>query len=214
MMKKFLNLSHKTLTKICYLLGAFLLAAWMLLQFAVDTLFYATGRIHPQTVTLADTDLYTLVDLEWDGADTLTALTGDVQLHLQPGQPVRNLRLVAEYSTQDSYERDLYWHLPGGGYTPKRRIWPTAGPDGSWEYTLPFYAGQNLRLDLADQSGVEIRIKALELNQRPAWYTYFIPTLWQLLWLAAVPGLLACAAALVQDGVRLIRQMKKRGPNT
>ena len=71
-----------------YLLGVLGLAVWLLAQFAADSVLYAAGLLRPQTVTLADTGLYTLVDLEWDGADTLTALTGDVQLHLQPGQRV------------------------------------------------------------------------------------------------------------------------------
>lgn len=210
-MKKWLELSPRKLAKIFYIAGILCLAACMVVTFAADTVLYASGKIHPQTITLADTDWYTLVDLEWDGADTLTALSGDVQLYLQPGQRVRNLRLVAKYDSDIGYERDLYWHLPGGGYTPKRRVWPTVGPDGSWTYTVPLFAGQNLRLDLADQSGVHITLQALEINQQPAWYQYFIPTLWQLFWLAVAPGLLACAAALVQDVIK-IRQTKKGGP--
>lgn len=210
-MKHWLQVPPKKMAKLFYLAGILCLIAAMVITFAADTVLYASGRMHPQTITLADTDLYTLVDMEWDGADTLTALSGDVQLYLQPGQRVRTLRLVAKYDSDMSYERDLYWHLPGGGYTPKRRVWPTAGPDGSWLYTVPLLAGQNLRLDLADQSGVHIELKALEINQRPAWYHYFIPTLWQLFWLAVVPGLLACAAALVQDVIK-IRQTKKGGP--
>lgn len=211
-MKHWTEWSHRTLLKVCYGLGCVVLAASMLLHFAVDSVSYATGRLHHQVLTLADTDLYTLVDLAWDGADTLTAQTGDVQLLLQPGQPVRNLRLYATYSTQAGYERDLYWHLPGQGYSRRHRVWPTAGPDGSWDYTLPLLAGKGLRLDLADQSGVDICVQAVEINRRPAWYTYLIPTLWQLAWLAAVPGLLACAAALLQDGIRKIRLSKKGGP--
>ena len=203
----------RSLTATLYLAGALLLLLSMAVTFAADTLSFATGRLHPQTITLADTEWYTLVDLAWDGADTLTALSGDVQIHLQPGQPVRYLRLEAAYSTADSYERDLYWHLPGRGYSPRYRVWPNPGPDGVWEYTVPLWAGQNLRLDLADQSGAEIRIHQIVLNEQPVWYTYFIPTLWQLLWLAIGPGLLACGAALAQDAVRCVRHKKEGGPH-
>lgn len=213
-MKKLRTLFAGHTAAVLYALGALGLVLWLLAQFAADSALYALGLLRPQTVTLADTGLYTLVDLEWDGADTLTALTGDVQLHLQPGQRVRTLRLVADYSTTLSYERDLYWHLPGMGYTPRLRIWPQAGPNGSWSYTLPVYAGQNLRLDLADQSGVEITIREIVLNERPALYTYFVPTLWQLLWLAAVPGLLACAIALGRDILARKPHTKKGGPKS
>lgn len=210
-MKENKMLSHRQLTKWLYLLGAGILLAGMVLTFALDSLLYATGRLRPQTITLADTEYYTLVDLDWDGGETLTARSGDVQLHLQPGQRVRNLRLNAEYDGTASYERDLYWHFPGQGFSPKHRVWPSVGPDGSWDYTVPLLAGQNLRLDLADQSGAEIRIHSLELNRRPPWYTYFIPSLWQLLWLGTVPGLLSCGAALAGDLLCRVHQKKEGG---
>ena len=71
--------------------------------------------------------------------------TGDAQLLLNPGTLVRRLRLVARYEGEASAEKDLYYHLPGFGYTSRLRVWPTAQPDGSWLYTLPRFAGQGLR---------------------------------------------------------------------
>ena len=210
-MKKLAKMPLRTLTKWLYLAGAALLLLCMLGRFAVESLFYATGRIYPQTITLADTDRYTLAQLEWDGGETLTALTGDVQLYLQPGQPVRYLRLYADYPGGAGYEKDLYWHLPGRGYTPRCRVWPAAGPDGSWDYTVPLLAGQNLRLDLADQSGAVIQVKAIVLNQRPPVLSYCIPTLWQLACLAVLPGLLGCAAGILRDALAHARQTKKGG---
>ena len=210
-MKKLAQMPLRTLTRWLYLAGAALLVLCLLGRFAADSLLYATGRIYPQTITLADTGLYTLADLAWDGGETLTAQTGDVQLYLQPGQPVRYLRLYADYPGGADYEKDLYWHLPGRGYTPRCRVWPTPGPDGSWDYTVPLLAGQNLRLDLADQSGAQIRVKAIVLNQRPPLADYCIPTLWQLACLAVLPGLLGCAAGLVRDAAARPRHTKKGG---
>lgn len=192
--------------KLLYLLGAAGLLLSMLLTFALDSIGYAAGILREQTVTLADTGLYTLVSLEPQGGDVLVSATGDAQLLLQPGQRVRRLRLVAEYPADVSCEKDLYWHLPGQGYTPACRVWPAAAGAGSWSYTVPWLAGQNLRLDLADQSGVRIRLTAVVLNERPAWYTYFVPSLHQLFWLAAAPGLAACAAALIRDAGALRRR--------
>ena len=174
-------------------------ACWMLASFLFDTLSYATGRIREQTITLEDTGVYTLVNMTREG-DTLTAATGDAQLLLHPGQPIRTLRLVAEYETPGTNEMDLYYHLPGGGYSAQLRVWPLLLADGaSWGYRLPLITGQNIRLDLADQSGVAVRVEKLVCNERPAWYTYFVPSLWQLLWLAAAPGLAGCLLALLRE---------------
>lgn len=179
-----------------YGLGVAGLVLCMLANFALDGVLYAAGILREQTITLADTALYQLVNLEQTGPDTLTSLTGDAQLLLTPGQPVRRLRLVAGYE-EGSHERDLYYHLPGGGYSARLRVWPALSEDGaSWIYTVPRWAGQNVRLDLVDTAPATVRVEAVILNERPAWYRYFIPTPWQLFWLAAVPGLLACAVTL------------------
>ena len=96
-------------------------------------------------------------------------------------------------------EKDLYYHLPGFGYTPLLRVWPASQPDGSWLYTLPRFAGQGLRLDLADSAGVRLELEAIVLNERlPAW-RYFVPSVWQLFWLAALPGLAGCAVTLKRE---------------
>nr|WP_317401713.1 hypothetical protein [uncultured Gemmiger sp.] len=182
-----------------YLLGVLLLVLSMVGSFALDGVLYALGVYEEKTVTLADTDQYTLVNMEEIAPGVLTSTTGDAQLLLTPGTLVRRLRLVAEY-TGDGGEKDLYYHLPGMGYTPRLRVWPTAAPDGeSWTYTLPRTAGQNLRLDLADTSGVEVQVTALLLNERPAWTTYFVPGGWQLFWLAVLPGLAGCLLTLRRD---------------
>ncbi len=197
--------------KVLYLLGAAGLLCTMLFSFALDAVCYAAGIYREQTVTLSDAGLYTLVNLEQTAPDTLTAVTGDAQLLLQPGQRVRRLRLLAEYPQDASSEMDLYWHLPGSGYSAARRVWPAPAAGGGWSYTLPWYAGRNLRLDLADQSGVRIRVTAIVLNERPAWYAYFLPSLHQLFWLAAAPGLAACALLLFRDAAALCRTAHNKG---
>lgn len=188
------------LPALCALAAAvlWLLSAVFLLAF--DSLCYATGRLTPQTVTLADSELYTLEQLEFLSADTLVSTEGDSKLFLTPGQPVRTLRLVAEYS-QDGSEKDLYYHLPGQGYSQKLRLWPTQTAGEEYSYTVPFYAGQNLRLDLCDRSGIEVRVKAIVLNEPQPWYSYFVPSPWQLFWLAAGAGLAACTLALIRDAL-------------
>lgn len=181
-----------------YGLGAVLLILTLAGNFALDQVLYAAGLLQEQTITLADTDRYTLVNLEQTGPDTLVSQTGDAQLLLETRGLVRRVRLVAAYDAAGAdCERDLYYHLPGGGYTPRLRVWPRLAADGaSWTYTVPRWAGQNLRLDLADTAPVTIRLQAVVLNERAAWYTYFIPSLWQLFWLAAAPGLAGCAVTL------------------
>ena len=181
-----------------YALGVCLLALTLVGNFALDQLLYAAGLLEEKTVTLADAGQYTLVNMENAGG-TLTSTTGDAQLLLQPGTLVRRLRLVARYDSETGNEKDLYYHLPGFGYTPLLRVWPKARADGSVSYTLPRVAGRGLRLDLADTAGVAVELDAIVLNERPAWQQYFIPSAWQLFWLAALPGLAGCAVTLKRE---------------
>ena len=180
-----------------YALGVCLLALALAGNFAQDQLLYAAGLLKEKTVTPENAGQYVLVNMENTG-DTLVSTTGDAQLLLSPGTLVRRLRLVARYQG-DGGEKDLYYHLPGFGYTPLLRVWPASQPDGSWLYTLPRFAGQGLRLDLADSAGVRLELEAIVLNERlPAW-RYFVPSVWQLFWLAALPGLAGCAVTLKRE---------------
>ena len=181
-----------------YALGVCLLALTLVENFALDQALYAAGLLEEKTVTLADAGQYTLVNME-NADGTLTSTTGDAQLLLQPGTLVRRLRLVARYDSEAGNEKDLYYHLPGFGYTPLLRVWPKARVDGSVSYTLPSVAGRGLRLDLADTAGVAVELDAIVLNERPAWQQYFIPSAWQLFWLAALPGLAGCAVTLKRE---------------
>ena len=167
---------------------------------AFDAAGYAAGRLHTQTITLADTELYTLHQLEFAGeaGATLRSTEGDSQLLLSPGQPVRTLRLVAEYSS-DGCEMDLYYHLPGRGYSQQLRCWPTRTAAGEYSYTVPFFAGQGLRLDLCDRSNVTVWVKAIVLNEPLPWHYYLVPSPWQLFWLAAGAGLAACMLSLCRE---------------
>lgn len=185
-----------------YLLGVVLLLLSMAGSLVLDSLLYAFGVYEQKTVTLADTDQYTLVNMEESFPGVLTSTTGDAQLLLTPGTLVRRLRLVAEYEG-DGGEKDLYYHLPGMGYTPRLRVWPTAAHDGeSWVYTVPRVAGQNLRLDLADTAGVTVTVTAIVLNEPQPWTAYFVPGAAQLFWLAVLPGLAGCALTLRRESAR------------
>lgn len=185
-----------------YLLGVVLLLLSMAGSLALDSLLYAFGVYEQKTVTLADTDQYTLVNMEESSPGVLTSTTGDAQLLLTPGTLVRRLRLVAEYEG-DGGEKDLYYHLPGMGYTPRLRVWPTAAHNGeSWVYTVPRIAGQNLRLDLADTAGVTVTVTAIVLNEPQPWTAYFVPGAAQLFWLAVLPGLAGCALTLRRESAR------------
>ena len=181
-----------------YALGACLLALTLAGNFALDQLLYAAGALKEKAVTLENTEQYTLVNMERTG-DGLVSTTGDAQLLLNPGTLVRWLRLVARYEGEASAEKDLYYHLPGFGYTSRLRVWPTVQPDGSWLYTLPRFAGQGLRLDLADTAGVAVELNAFVLNERQPWQEYFVPSAWQLFWLAVLPGLAGCALTLKRE---------------
>ena len=185
-----------------YLLGVVVLLLSMAGSLALDGLLYTFGVYEQKTLTLGDTGQYTLVNMEESSPGVLTSTTGDAQLLLTPGTLVRRLRLVADYEG-DGGEKDLYYHLPGMGYTPRLRVWPTAADDGeSWMYTLPRAAGQNLRLDLADTAGVSLTVTAIVLNEPQPWSTYFVPGAAQLFWLAVLPGLAGCALTLRRESAR------------
>lgn len=195
-MKRLLKCIRRRPFAALYALGAALLLLSMLAACLLDGAMYALGLLEQKTVTLADEGQHTLVNLDLTGADTLVSTTGDAQLLLTPGARVRRLRLVADYEG-DGGEKDLYYHLPGFGYTPALRVWPTlTGAGDAWLYTVPVFAGVNLRLDLADTAGVALRLEAIVLNEPLPWYRYFLPTARQLFLLAVAPGLLGCALTL------------------
>lgn len=58
---------------------------------------------------------------------------------------------------------------------------------------------QGLRLDLADTAGVAVELNAIVLNDRQPWQEYFVPSAWQLFWLAVLPGLAGCALTLKRE---------------
>ena len=181
--------------------GAAAVVLWLLCGlglFVFDTVCFATGRLTPQTVTLQNEALYTLDQLVRVEENILISTEGDSKLFLSPGQPVRTVRLVAQYSRPGS-EMDLYYHLPGRGYSQSLRLWPTRTAEDEYRYTVPFFAGQGLRLDLCDRSNIQITVTAIHLNEPQPWYSYFVPTLWQLFWLAAGAGLAACTIELCRD---------------
>lgn len=198
LLKKLWAAARRRPFRALYALGACLLALALVGNFALDQLLYAAGLLKEKTVTLENTGQYTLVNMENNGG-VLTSTTGDAQLLLNPGTLVRRLRLVARYEGEASAEKDLYYHLPGFGYTSRLRVWPTAQSDGSWLYTLPRFAGQGLRLDLADTAGVAVELTAIVLNERQPWQEYFVPSAWQLFWLAVLPGLAGCAVTLKRE---------------
>lgn len=107
-----------------YALGVCLLALTLAGNFALDRLLYAAGALKEKTVTLENTEQYTLVNMERTG-DGLVSTTGDAQLLLNPGTLVRRLRLVARYEGGAVCEKDLYYHLPAFGYTSRLRVWST-----------------------------------------------------------------------------------------
>lgn len=195
-MKALLGWARRRPFAALYALGAAGLVLWMAANLVFDAALSAAGLARPVTITLADTGAYTLVNLEPAGENTLVSVTGDAQLLLQPGTLVRRLRLEADYPAQDGGEKDLYWHLPGFGYAPALRVWPAPDENGDLLYALPPFAGQGLRLDLADTAGVEVRVARIVLNEPLAPWRYFVPTGWQLFWLAAAPGLAGCALTL------------------
>lgn len=196
-----------SLPLLCLLAAAALWLACAVARLAFDAIGYATGRLHTQTITLADTEYYTLYGLERTGEDALLSTDWDAQLLLTPGQSVRTLRLIARYS-RDTCEKDLYYHLPGQGYTQRLRVWPTRTGAEEYRYAVPLYAGQNLRLDLCDETGVEVTGLTIVLNEPQPLWRYFLPTLWQLFWLAAAAGLTACglSAAMGAAGLRNSRR--------
>ena len=67
-----------------YALGVCLLALTLAGNFALDQLLYAAGALKEKTVTLENTEQYTLVNMECTG-DGLVSTTGDAQLLLNPG---------------------------------------------------------------------------------------------------------------------------------
>lgn len=196
-MKKLIGRCMAHPWRFCYSVGALLLALWLAGNAGLDALCFAAGRLRTEKITLADTGRYLLVNMEQVDDTTLLARNGDAQLHLITGQRVRSLRVVGQLPT--GAEKDLYYHLPGMGYSPLFRVWPESGPDGTEErYLLPQLTGSNLRLDLADTGGTEVTVQEIVINEPRLLAARLVPSLWQLFWLLILPGLAASAVEAMQ----------------
>ncbi len=202
--------SPRTLVFGCYTLAILLFVAGGAISAVWDAVCYQTGRFTTQTITLADSELYVLNDFTLVGDDVLYAQTGDPSILLMPGQQVRRITVIlADDST--SAERDLYYHLPGLGYSPFLRVWPTISADTTaYTYELPLITGQNIRLDLCDRSGASVRVVAFIINEPLPLWAYVTPSAWDCFWLCVLPAIAACVLLLCGDAYAIFAKSKKQ----
>ena len=151
-----------------------------------DALGFATGRLHTETLALADLPLQDIVQDE-DG-NWVTA-GGDPQLQLALDQPVRSVTLVTD-APASGFEG--YYGKAGQDASLRRRVWAFETDVG--QVTLVFPMGSStVRIDPAGSDGVVLgdADTALVVNAPLPLGRYFLPLGEQALALAVLPALLA-----------------------
>lgn len=175
---------HKMLT--LYLLA---LAVWVLYALGCagwDALGFATGRLHTETLALADLPLQDIVQNE-DG-NWVTA-GGDPQLQLGLDQPVRSVTFGTD-APASGFEG--YYGKSGQDASLRRRVWAAETATGQVLLVFPVGSG-TVRIDPAGSEGVVLGAAdaALTVNAPLPLWRYFQPLGEQGLALAVLPAVLA-----------------------
>lgn len=175
---------HKMIT--LYLLA---LALWVLYALGCagwDALGFATGRLHTQTLALADLPLQDIVQ---DEAGSWVTAGGDPQLQLALDQPVRSVTLETD-APASGFEG--YYGKAGQDASLRRRVWASETNPGQVTLVFPV-GGGSVRIDPAGSDGVVLGAAdaSLTVNAPLPLWQYFRPLGEQALALAVLPAVLA-----------------------
>lgn len=151
---------------------ALALALWVLYALFCagwDALGFATGRLHTQTLALADVPMQDIA-LSGDGWVTTD---GDPQLLLDLDQDVRSVTLAVD-APASGFEG--YYGRPGQDPSLRRRVWADETADGQVRLVFPL-GGGSVRIDPAGGEGVVLGGADITLTVNaplPLWL-YFVP---------------------------------------
>lgn len=151
---------------------ALALALWVLYALFCagwDALGFATGRLHTQTLALADVPVQGIAL----SGDVRVTTDGDPQLLLDPDQAVRSV-IFATDAPASGFEG--YYGSPGQDPSLRRRVWADETPDGQVRLVFPL-GGGSVRIDPAGGEGVVLGGADITLTVNaplPLWL-YFVP---------------------------------------
>ncbi len=187
----------------CYILAIIILALCLLVPFLYDTLAYALGFMWHEEITLTQSEKYELHGLTLTDEQTLLSTSSDAYMIINASQTVRRVSVVANYNGKNA-ERDLYYRYPSIGFSPNLRAWPVLSNDAkAYNYSLPLLTASTVRLDLADAEQTQINVQSIIINAPLAWYSYFIPSIWQFFWFLTLP-------VLVNSGIMVVKDIKSK----
>ncbi len=196
----------------CYAVAIIILVFCLLVPFLYDTLAYALGFMWPEEITLTQSEKYALHGLTLTEEQTLLSTSSDAYMIVNANQTVRRVSVVADYNGKNA-ERDLYYRYKGFGFTPNLRVWPVLSSDAkAYNYNLPLLTAENVRLDLADAAQTEIHLYKIIINEPLAWYSYFVPSVWQLFWFLMLPAVANGGIMVFIDIKKVILQKKAKQP--
>lgn len=175
---------HKMIT--LYVLALVLWALYALGCAGWDALGFATGRLHTETLALADLPLQDIVQ---DEAGNWVTAGGDPQLQLALDQPVRSVTFTTD-APASGFEG--YYGKAGQDASLRRRVWASETAPGQVTLVFPV-GGGTVRIDPAGSEGVTLGAAdaALTVNAPLPLWRYFLPLGEQALALAVLPAILA-----------------------
>lgn len=193
-MKKSLNKKNSPVLLLLasYAAGLLLFVLFQLLCFAQNRIAYANGTLMEKTLAVADFNLQEM-EIKEDGS--LLCLGGDPQLILKDQSlKVENISLDFSYSMHPLLV-NVFWAKPGQSYSLKQMAYPQKSQSGV--FLLPAAGGQNLRVDPGTKAGNRIVVNSIVVNQKRAFYLFFVPSAGQVIVWVLGTGLAACTASLL-----------------
>lgn len=151
---------------------ALALALWVLYALFCagwDALGFATGRLHTQTLALADVPVQGIAL----SGDVWVTTDGDPQLLLDLDQAVRSVTFATD-APASGFEG--YYGSPGQDPSLRRRVWADETADGQVRLVFPL-GGGSVRIDPAGSAGVVLGGPDITLTVNaplPLWL-YFVP---------------------------------------
>lgn len=175
---------HRMIT--AYALALVLWVVYALFCAGWDALGFATGRLHTETLALADIpmqDILLTEDGQWVTAG------GDPQLLPDPNQEVRSVTLTTD-APASGFEG--YYGKSGQDASLRRRVWASETAAGDVLLVFPL-GGGSVRIDPAGGEGVVLggADAVLTVNAPLPLWRYFLPIGEQCLALAVLPAVFA-----------------------
>lgn len=192
-MKKHFSLMS-TIIIFAVLLALSLLSS--LLQYASDSIRFATGKLETTFLTVNDFETKDFVTLE---NGNLLSTSPDPWLTINEYNKPSTMLILSFNASEYPGEVNLYYTCKNEDYNTTQKIWGKARNGGTYEFIMPRGIIRNIRIDPSSTSGIEIDLKSVVINPRRSFLSYFMYSGESIFWFFAIGTMLCCFVACVAE---------------